>query len=520
MDTLHCYQDLATSPKHFLFHQLPTSINTAEYNCLVPYLLCVPLHLLGGGRIAYCLLIYFLMLVPSALLLSLFATTFATHKHVPFWLMLFVCCSLPTLNATVFMAMYDLLSMLLLIVAMIISYFYANPFAQIAKIRQHYYMPILLGLLYFFTLVARRTFLIALIAFGCSILLFYLIALIGNKNIPKRQLLISFLYYHLLACICAIVLLAVLFPGLWDMLLSSTNYTWQYSAYQSGNNLITLPLALGLPCLLVILFGFLLSIAKKQKETLTVYIFGFLYITITCTLFWRIQSMALHHWLLIAGMVAFMLLIAINAIAFKNKMRRWRVLFICGICLYSSFSCWFATFGKPGPTWLFSNVTSLIYTRNDMVEINALADRVQDAPIVYVCAGTETLSNATLQRSLEQRGITPRAKFVSSIVDLRDGLSPDLFNATYIIASSPSQTDLQETSEHVVTDLNAMIFDPTSTIGSHLQLRDTYTLEKDVTAYLYVVTERWTYDEQKAVIAHFAELYPEHADVFWNQWSQ
>lgn len=502
------------------------SINTQEYNWLLPCLISVPLKIFGYDFTNYVILNFVLFLFPAMLIQSLCCVEIFLQKSKGVLLFCVMAFLFPCSYYAMLKGYIDVAELILssLLIGCILHFDFTknNPKADLC-----------IALSLVLVLLMRRYF--AYFVVGYVLIMFYF-ALVQcvQQRFSWSSIKSAILHFALIGGISLSILL--LFFREFFLRSLTTNYAAQYVAYDLPwpdkisiliSSYSTFQFIL---CILAVLFAFI----NHEKRVLSVGLF--LFILIPPALLFQVQSMGMHHNFIICTQTFLLGCIGIDQISkFFGKFRK--------VLSYIVFAALYAFYGLSFLSTYIPTVQNLLKTnqfivnllptpytpfqRNDLESLHSLAaylnDCVQtnDDAKVYVVASGSVL-NTDILRALDRPYIYSAVENLcfSSDIDLRDGFPSDFLVSDIIVTTDPIELHTAPNTQEVVSFLAQEVSNPNSPIGRHYQATRSFELDNDVTATVYIRLTPFEESDYQYLADYYTSIYPDYPELFADRiWS-
>ena len=247
---------------------------------------------------------------------------------------------------------------------------------------------------------------------------------------------------------------------------------------------------------------------------------------VAATLFFRVQSMGLHHRYLVTPTI---LVFACVGVLFLMEWaaRRWKMLGNCTtaavlILSIGNLAIAFSPLAANTPA-SFSALTSIRSAPPKMASASALRQIAADlrtltegtGKTVYVCGDGSEFSQELLRKSLmpEETEAIP-SLLANSIVDLRDGFPDTAFLADYIVLQDPFSTEFEE-----VQEVSAAVWDMVTQDEKQYRLLASYDLnDAGLQALIYEKISPTNWQMVQQVYDRLIAKYPEEKELFAPNW--
>lgn len=536
-----CYELMAVIFQHPLqgLREVVHSVNTSEYNLLLPLFLALPLKIVGISYASYVTAITGIFLVPSIFiiisicwkLLPLQDRTFSAFACI-----LLAATSFSPLYMASFYGYYDAGCLILVGLAVLLTIDYDIVTWNKEQMRRNVLIAILLTAAFFF----RRYFAYVFLGY-MGMLLIQSLTMIYLRHEGSRKAM---------ACCAARNLFMIggtagflLFICYQEMMkkILTTNYAQQYAAYN-------LPLfkkfslteaGFGHFFCLLALVALLLSWQDDRFQKMVIFAAGM--VCIIASVFFHVQAMAPQHMYILC--VPMFLLFVIGGHTFLHLGTRWKksragILLFCMIVgVLHSFNIALQNLPEQMSGWYSSFVFQPL-VRSDLKELHDMADTLNEASDqsganVYVLASGDTL-NAGIMDAMDkpEREHAVHRLCPTNDVDLRDGFPQAFLTAGFIVVTTPVDLHLAPGSQEVVRFLAEEVQNPKSPVGRHfVRYGRTFLLdhrlhggvgsyfvkEKENTemqAYIYRKTDEFTHEDLAYIANYFDEQYPGRQGLF------
>ena len=501
------------------------SINTQEYNWLLPSLISVPLKIFGYDFPNYVILNFVLFLFPAMLIQGLCCLEIFLQKSKSVLIFCVMAFLFPCSYYAMLKGYIDVAELILssLLIGCIIRFDFTknNPKADLC---------IAINLV--LVLLMRRYF--AYFVVGYVLIMFYF-ALVQcvQQRFSWSSIKSAILHFTLIGGVS----LSILFLFFREFFLRSltTNYAAQYVAYD-----LPWPDKISILISSYSTFQFILSIAavlfafvNREKRVLSVGLF--LFILIPPALFFQVQFMGIHHNFIICSQFLLLVCLGIYQISkFFMKFRKTlsHIVFATLFAFYG-FSFLFTYIPTVQNLWktnqFIANLLPTPYTpfqRNDLESLHSLAAYLNDCvringAKVYVAASGSVL-NTDILRALDRPYIYSAVENLcfSCDIDLRDGFPADFLVSEIIVTTDPIELHTAPNTQQVVSFLAQEVSNPNSPIGRHYQATQSFELDNDVTATVYLRLTPFEESDYQYLADYYTSIYPDYPELFADRiWS-
>ena len=499
---------------------LRRSINNDSYNCFLPVVIALPLKIIGFTYTKYIFTICLFFFVPMVLLQGLIGIKILEssrlREHKVFLLIVFLAACFP---GNYYAMLNGYIDIGFLIPASIAIFLFIDyDFRNISISRD-----VSIALMLVFVWISRRYAVYFNVGYVLALAIKATYVMIEDKSIKNiKKIVINFLIIGGVS----IGILLILFKKFFISALLN-NFSIEYSAYDApiSKKLASIPLSFGyISGLSIIISG---AVCLYQKRNVINYL-SLLFIGIVETLlFWRIQSMGVHHRMLlnlpifVTGIMFLNIWVneednyKINASVFTKQI-------VCIICLAASllnFSKAFVPFASRSGTGKIYSYKYSAKRRGDIATLKKLADKLNTLTSgtkdhVYLLASGAILNSALLANlKLPYSTKAVNNLYRTHNVDLKDGFPSNFIKAKYIVTTDPIQLHLAK-GQHVVSYLAKNINDKTSYIGCHYKQLCEFELDKHVKAKIHVKISNLTESDLQKIKDYYSNLYPGYESKF------
>lgn len=499
------------------------SINFEEYNLLLCTLMALPLKLLGNSYLAFVFLNVVMFYIPNALLTTfvfdLILQRYGCYRVKFVWSFLFVLL-FPMALRPVLKGFIDIAAMLPLTLAYLLVIDRNADKADIPK-------DLLLGICLLWLLLSRRYFGYAIVG-GVIFALAYWTSNEFCHNNFRQDAKRIILDLSATIIIPATALLTV-FRDFLSMSLFN-NHADAYAAYQFTSYVGNWMCAFYQMGIVLVSLVTIALVVHRRKKLLLRFIFSILLGWFTAnSMFYRIQTMGLQHYYIMcfpACCLAFLGMTGVCEKVLLNKNKLSKIIrdAMAGFLIVS----YIMSYGGQYTLlklhiWDVPNIPyasdAILYPkqRNDITTLQnlerylgALNDRGYQN--VYCIAGSFILNDDILRKLNAPDYTLPFNIYVTSQVDLRDGINTDFFDAEVVLACNPVQSSLS--SGHDLLLLLNDIFLTENCFSENYNLVETFTLDDDVEVMVFVKTRDLEKSDIEYIRDIFEGIYPEYPELF------
>lgn len=492
--------------------ELKESIDCQEYNNFIPYLLALPLRMLGTEFVTYVLCVFNMFIVPTILGIS-GIVCMLLKKINKYSLNSFVISTLFSFMIVplILPAFFGMVDSFCLLTSICIFLIIISGKMACKQFVFNFETAFLLLL----TLIGRRYFAYEVIAFIFSFIVYTFFENFVEKNKENLKLNIkNFFLTGTLFCVSMVLFLR-------NFLLRSlmNDIKLAYSAYQSGDylhNYYNIILYFGIITIFLALFGIAyLAINKKVRKYALFFILMFF---VTSFLFYRIQSMGMHHYYTIILPILFCSAFSV-CILHTKKIRiilyfigLLNICFITGLC---------KNIQNPFINSMFASDMVISKKREDINEIRLLADHLNklsaENSSIYVLASSTILNDSIIRCVNLPDELNAVPNIVNTpCVDLRDGFSTTFYDADFVVVAEPIQYHLDKEDQKVI-GLLAEEFIKNGKISKKYKKISTYNLDENVSVYLYKRIKSFTMEDKVYLRDKFNKYYKSYPELFENR---
>lgn len=499
-----------------MLHNLYNSINTSEYNNIIPTLLALPMKIMGESFISYVILILVLFLFPMSLVLSYCfysLTKLIEWNGLPFPVLLLIILSFPMLYLPLFFGYLDGACLLTVAILWLIT-------VKINWYKYEYKKYLAIAIMLLLLILQRRYFAFFAAGYVFSLLIFVIVKIIQEKT-QRLQILKCFI---LNISLCGLFCLGFLLTFFREFLKQSifNDFSIAYSAYSTGDyfdNFLNIGKSLGIFICLLIAVGFIVGITKKQSRSFTIMLVSSLFVT--QLLFFRIQSMGMHHRYLLYSQIVILILICIswlyNSLLLKKQ---WVILLFVSLLLISNFAYFYRLIptSKLG-TMLYSKESYQPKVRDDIAQLQLLANDLKsmttvDDERIYVLASSTVLNDDILRKLYLPDTLNYILNLdASSNVDLRDGFPTAFLTADFIVVADPIQYHLRPEDQQVVGILAQELLQ-NGIIGDNFVFLKEYTIQQNIKVKIFKKETNFSKQEIDYLSERFNAVYPQFPNLF------
>lgn len=492
---------------------LISSINNDEYNQLACAVIALPLKVFNNSYFAFVILNTVLFYIPNAFLMAFtffkILEKYSLHTINITWIcsytLLFSAALFPVLAGYV-----DIIGMIPLTTAYLLVIDRDFERVQVRK-------DLLLGISFLWIIFLRRYY--AYAAVGGAVFAFLFWSTYGTTREDPFYRIKNKLIDTLTAISVPAAALAVVFR---KFFLNSVlnNHLQAYSAYKTTDYLGAWGLFgryFGLLFSALIILGILCNIRGDIGKLVISLLVGVL---TSCTLFFRIQNMGTQHYYVAVFPVCCFIFLGIHALLFipmpgKRKLISFGINGIVVLVVIVNFLM-SVGIGTAFKSILWESYSYIPKVRHDFNALYSLERCLEDLEHdgfhgVY-CLGSNGILNSSILNNLNAPDAYPEFPIATSDVDLRDGFWTSFFDYDIIIACDPVQTHLPQGQE-VIIKLNEVML-TANTFSKHYTVKDSFVLDKDVQALVYVKQEPLEAADIEYIRDIFHEVYPDYPELF------
>ena len=493
-----------------------------EYTDIASIPIAVLMRFLGQDFSVYCFCVFWVYYVPASLSLAIFAgRLWADCKKERVKISVIVLCFVLFLSSPAFL--YPVFRGYLDVVGVLIISWMLNILLHWDWKKFTPRKNILWILISVLLLLSRRWYAFYIVGFYFCIGVNFLIDCVKARRWDAPSFFALFKNLIMIALGSSVLIFAVCPQLLANWL--GKNLGDAYSIYKEMpfyEDLWETAKSQGLWVLVLMIVG-VISLVKMNQRHQAVEVGGAT--LVAAVLFFRIQTMGIHHRYLITPAVlifACIGILSIQSALSSPKRGKWNVLvptvvvLVSAVSLVNSFVPAANRWLRP-VSWAMSNVSyappyleTADVIRQIAVELNDLTEN--QCKTVYVCGEGENFSQELLRKSRMPETTSAVPSLISnSIVDLRDEFPSGAFLADYIVIQTPFVTSFYE--EQVVSK---SIWEMVQS-DSHYQMIKNYPLN-DGEIQIYEKIEPVTWEMIDEVQKKLDERYPDHKGAFSPNW--
>lgn len=502
-----------------LLKDIYTSINTQEYNNLIPGILALPMALLGKDFQIYALINLNLFVLPSIMTIIAIITKIESKSGLftgKLKKIIFILFTTPAFYMPIILGYLDAFSLLYLSLAYLLFF---DGFLD----KYDYKKSILLSLSLLLSVLGRRYFAFPLIGFIIATLVYCIIKILISQE--KKHLFVEYIKNAAVISFTSLGILVIFFR---QFLTNSifNNIKTAYSAYQSGDllyNYKALLLYMGGIVFVSGIIGILYFVVFIKKLRVE-FVFIIINILVTSILFYRVQSMGNHHYYILIVPIFLLCLIGIQGIVNKTKKTINRnIVSICIVLLFAAnifHSISYTSYGRY-IDMMFTNQYMVPKVRNDLAELQSLALQLEkysnEGQGIYVVASSVIINDDMIRKiNMPDQLVSVPNLYVTSHVDLRDGFPTQFFDANIVVVATPTQYHLGEDSQRVI-GVVADAIEPGGLLSKNFTVIDEIFLESGVKATIYMKSLPYTVEQIMELKEMFNYYYSSYPDLFGNR---
>lgn len=489
------------------------SINNDIYNSLLALILAPWVRLLGNSYPVFELVQIIMFLIPTIWISSLLIMNIvkdAGYENVKLWYIFTAMSTCYLLYLPIMDGKVGIAGLLCASSAFLLCYTWKLGKVDLKKC-------VYLSVLLIYALFFRKYY--AYLVVGFVVFLFFYWLFSNFKD--KKKLKISAINYISTGIISCLILFTFFYPFIKNILLA--DYADMYEAYNTISNLEKVKGLfnyIGFVYLVIIVLGIVISFKNKKLRLLISTLL--ISIVMELILIYKVQSLSMHHYNIIAIQICILIGIGISCIlSFLSKIKWLRttvaILMLCGFVI--NFTQSLSITKLDNEYKLMANVVFVPEIREDIHVIKEMDAQLIDLHEqgydggVYVLETSKTFNNDMLRKLYAPRTIRPYKIIISPLVDKRDGFQVEFFDADIVTVSDPQYTQRSEHSK-VVWSLYSEFIDDASPIRDNYKLYKSYTLDNDVTVDLYLKINEYTEDEILYLKEKFNEYYSDYPRLF------
>ncbi|WP_241622266.1 hypothetical protein [Rosenbergiella australiborealis] len=376
---------------------------------------------------------------------------------------------------------------------------------------------IILGLLLWAPFLLRRWYAYTIVSLYLSLPLLniYLFSS-GKLTLDKIKKTLSVFFISGITS----VIFAIVFQGPLLKRIIETNYSYIYSAYQSSlsysiENLVNFS---GLYIYPLMVISILLIIFMGNKNQRAFILFCLFNLVFSFYLFTRTQSPGIQHimpfalWQLLVVGQGFMSILS----KVKDKTIQW--LIVLAFTIFASLIQLHTLFGYD-----FSpKINSILpvetlpmrvdHYDNYLALEKKISELTSNGDKVAVLSSNDVLNDDMLN-TLSHRQLENRIIYTSQ-VDLRDGINMLALESKYIVVTDPPQIHLKADGQRVITVPANSLLNKQDIGKAFIRLNPSYTLNRNVNAWIYERTRPFTTDELNGFLNKLYQFYPEWRAIY------
>lgn len=503
--TIEAAQALTTAPG-VLLQSVYTSVNTVDYNLVIPLVLAPLTKIFGTGHMTHILLILNCFLLPTAFVIGLTAKTNGGADKVPLPLLVGLAALLPALLYPALAGYLDAFSLLMLSLAfcLIIG---KEIFALVPGRSICFAVSLVLVIL------GRRYFCYAVVGIVAAAIL-YTVLCAATKKIDRKEIGAFCANAFLAGGTMAAVLLLFFRKFLFHAVFNS--YAEQYKGYQTGGMLHNFRLFLlyfGILFFAICVADIVVAVLRKDSAySISLLVAALL----PAFLLFHVQSMAPHHYYI---SLLPMLLLQMHLLGcVQNWKRVWKSTVMTAVSAVMALNFIFAyvpALHTANTGCLLGSQHFLPLQRNDMAELHALCEKANQVSKdagnakIYMLSASFRLNYSLLQNVNAPATFQSVPNlYASNEVDLRDGFPRQFLMADVVIVCSPVQYATTPETGRVIGLLANDILHRSQISGSY-QKEGAFTLMGNTKAYIYRRVKVFNSADLAFLENQFNQIYPQ-----------
>lgn len=496
------------------------SINSTDYNQLMPVLIILPLKILGNSFARYVVVNMVFYMCPALFMISLLAYKIL-HKYqingTKFWnIVLFVSLT-PILYYVLLDGFMD--APVLILISGLLMLSLELDFEKVDIVAC---VEMAVGIL--MLVLFRRHFAYWVVGYIVSIF-FIAVYHIEKEKDRFRKFKVYVMDMLIIGGICLSVLLTVFRQFFLRSVFN--NFSYAYSAYNVtyAEKFERIVVVFGWG---VLFMAFILApiVCRWYKGLFAITISYFIHIALATFLLWRELQMNWHQYYLIVIQVILLASVGLFGLAERKKKKNQILIKLAGVIwgLINVGVCFVPIFQGTNIYHLFSTRYYETKTRNDLESIHEMIDYVneianpENGKWVYVLSSSGVLNSDILRKAELPFNINPiPTLYGTREVDLRDGFPEELFQADVVIVGEPVQTHLPDGKQQIISHLSELILDSDSYLGKHYSCVKKFVLDGGVTANVYNRISQYDKEDYVKLQTYFDDLYGEYPELFGNR---
>lgn len=309
-----------------------------------------------------------------------------------------------------------------------------------------------------------------------------------------------------------------------------TDYADIYSAYRHSSTVLQhfekLYSHFGLITIIICASGIVVMFARKNLRQRATFL-SVLFI-VTFYLFTNTQNIDLHHYYWVISILVIFAAAAIREIYCRLEKRFAKIVFVlifAAICSANFATVFFQTTDGSLKSFSFAFSQTRIYpkTRSDYEQIHSLLlslnDLTRDSNSkIYVLSSSISLNSSLLKNACFafEPDLQPLASKIlnTNDVDKRDGFPFQMFEADYVIVTSPPGFHLLPENQKVIGILAEQIVNQHTIGTAYNRLPLDFTLEDSSRVSIYQKKRAFNPEELQGISEIFINFYPEHREKF------
>ena len=503
--TIEASQMLTTRPR-MLLNNVYVSVNTVDYNLVIPLVLSLPTKIFGTSHVVHILLILNFFLLPGAFVISLAAKNSGGAQKVPLPLLFGLTVLTPALLYPVLAGYLDAFSLLVLSLA----------FSMVMGKEIFTFKPgrcFCLAVSLILVMLGRRYFCYSVVGLVVAVVC-YMVLCTASKQISQKEAHCFGANVWTTAGIAAAVLL--LFFRDFIVKAMTNSYAEQYKGYQTGDTLHNFKLFVlyfGILFFVICSADIVVAIMRKDAAySVSLLVAAFL----PAVLLFRVQSMGPHHYYI--SVLPLLLLQTHLLGCVQDWHRTWKNTVVAAISAVTALNFIFAYV----PALHVVRVNNLLGSqrflplqRDDMAQLHALCSKVNQVSKasengkVYMLSASFRLNYSLLQNVNAPATFQAVPNlYASNEVDLRDGFPKQFLKADVVVVCDPIQYATTPETGRVIGLLAKDILHE-SKISKNYYQEAAFLLTGNTKACIYRRVKTFGSDELSFLESQFNQIYPQ-----------
>lgn len=497
-----------------------STINTLDYNQLMPILIAAPLHIFGNTFVCYVMINQIFYMIPAIIIISILIYKIiwkVTDSKPKFTFIVFIVSMTQILYYVELDGFMDPPVLIMISTILLMAFEWDFSKLDIPKC-------LMISILLLTLVICRRHFAYWVVGFITSQFVSLLLQLQNDKN-NRKNLLLGYLKSMLTIGIICLSVLLIFFRGFFVQSVFN-NFSIAYKAYDVTlkQKLERVIVVFGWGIILFIVFAIAVSCIKKNRRSISIIVIYLTNIMVATLLLWRVLQMNFHQYYLIVIQILALFVLAVHLLinATQNQfIKKIIIIVVICICVLNMSTTFIPATRNIPCKKLFSNNYYGVKYRDDMEQIYCIIDDLEELceddinKKIYVLSSSGVLNSHTLSYSLmpDKERALPQLLDTYNI-DLRDGFPSPFINADILVVGNPVQIHCPAETQRIITYLSELIMDSNSYLGRHYTLYKKYNLTEGTEALIYTRNSLLTKEDYSTLQEYYNQYYSDYPQLF------